>query len=274
MVKLSAFADEISEDLGEELDALEANGIRALELRSLEKLNVLALSDEKLRRIREEITTRGFVVSSIGSPIGKVALDAPWEEHLAKFRRAIEAAKFLGAPYIRIFSYYPSGETFRDADAAEVIRRMREKTKLAAEAGVVLLHENEKRIYGETGRRCAEILAAVGHKNLRLAFDFANFVEAGEDTLSCWKELAPHVEYFHIKDYDASAEKTVPAGEGDGKVREILGEALANGFKGYLCLEPHLSQAEQFGGFTGPDRFRTAVSVLRRILSELGAKVE
>ena len=220
----------------------------------------------------EEMTRRGFKVSSIGSPIGKVRLDEAYEEHLEAFRRAVQVAKKFGAPFIRLFSYYPAGARFVEGDREEVIRRLRGQAEIADENHVTLLHENESGIYGETGQRCADLMEAVGHPHFKAAFDFANFVHAGEDTLACWRLLKRHAAYFHIKDYDGEKKEVVPAGQGDGKIREILSDALASGYEGFLCFEPHLSVVGQFGGFTGPDRFGRAVGALKGILDQLGAE--
>ncbi len=46
---------------------------------------------------------------SVASPIGKVAIDRPWGEHLERFKIAVDTAEFFGAPFIRVFSYYPAG---------------------------------------------------------------------------------------------------------------------------------------------------------------------
>ncbi|MBV8383288.1 MAG: hypothetical protein JOZ63_11820, partial [Planctomycetaceae bacterium] len=45
MIRISAFADEVSRDPREQLDVLEANGIRHIELRSIHGINVLDLGD-------------------------------------------------------------------------------------------------------------------------------------------------------------------------------------------------------------------------------------
>ena len=62
--------------------------------------------------------------------------------------------------------------------------------------------------------------------------------------------------------------KVVPAGEGDGHIAEILKDAYASGYRGFLSFEPHLSVAGQYSGFTGPDLFGVAVDALRKLASE------
>jgi hypothetical protein len=40
----------------------------------------------------------------------------------------------------------------------------------------VLLHENEKEIYGDIPARCPDVVESIGSDQLRLAWDPANFV--------------------------------------------------------------------------------------------------
>ncbi len=199
MFVLSAFGDEVSPDLTEQMDVLEAEGVKFIEVRNVWGKNVLDLTDGEVEKVKTEMAARGFGVSAIGSPIGKYPVGDPFEPHLTRFRRAVWVAKELDASGIRLFSYYAKG-----VDPAgvreEVMKRMRAKVEIAEAEGVTLLHENEKGIYGETGGRCRDLFVTVESKRLRMTFDPANFVQAGEDALTCWEELKDHVVYFHIKD--------------------------------------------------------------------------
>jgi 3-dehydroshikimate dehydratase len=109
MLHLSAFADEISPHLDQQIEVCKETGITHFELRSVEKVNVLDLDDQTLKEIRTKLRDNGMGVISIGSPIGKVAIDRPWPEHFDRFKKAVDIAEVLGAPLIRVFSYYPAG---------------------------------------------------------------------------------------------------------------------------------------------------------------------
>lgn len=107
--------------------------------------------------------------------------------------------------------------------------------------GVVLIHENEKGIYGDGKERCRVILDALGSDHFKAVFDFANFVQCGEDPVECWKLLHDQVVYIHIKDAVASDKENVLCGTGEGKIKEILERAVREeGYEGFLTLEPHL----------------------------------
>lgn len=266
MIRLSAFADEISADPVEQVDCLDANGIRFIEFRSIHGTNVLDLSAEQHEAFRALIASRGIGLSAIGSPIGKIPIEDPFDPHIERFRVAMELAEFYGTPRIRIFSFYiPTGDDpARHRD--EVMRRLSILTEMARVRGLLLVLENEKGIYGDTAERVADVLRTVGSEALVHAFDPANYVEVGQDVMSGWELLRPWVRHFHVKDYLASAGRNVPAGEGDGRIPELLRDAVANGFDGFAVLEPHLIVAEKSYGFTGPARFADAANALKGVL--------
>ena len=63
-----------------------------------------------------------------------------------------------------------------------MISKIKQFAEIAGKYNVILLHENEKDIYGDISRRCHEILKAVDSPYFKAIFDFANFVQCGEDT--------------------------------------------------------------------------------------------
>ena len=189
MIRISAFADEISPDPVEQVDVLARHGIRHIEFRSIHGTNVLDLADAQHHAFRALLRDRDFELSAIGSPIGKIKANEPFEPHLERFERALDLAEFYACPRIRIFSYYiPEGDDpaiHRD----EVLRRMAEKARIAADRGVTLFLENEKGIYGDTAARVSEILESVNSPALAHAFDPANYLEVGQSIDEAWALL-------------------------------------------------------------------------------------
>src|SRR5947209_8063701 len=161
MFTLSAFADEISPDPQEQIDVLRSCDVRHIELRSILKTNVLDLTDLQVRELKALLDQHGFRLSAIGSPIGKIKINEPFEPHLKRFRRALELCQVFETPNIRVFSYYlPEGSSW-DEWRRDVLERMGEKVKLAAKAGVRLVHENEHAIYGDEPERVKDLMATV-----------------------------------------------------------------------------------------------------------------
>lgn len=275
MLKLSAFADEISPDLNEQIRVCRECGVRLIELRSVNGINVLDLDGELRNSIKSRLRDSGMAVACIGSPIGKVPITEPWEKHFDRFRIAVELAEFFGARMIRLFSYYPADsqdDIHRHRD--EVLRRMAAKLDYLGDRDIVLLHENESRIYGERLAECVDLMRSIDSPRFRCAFDFANFIVAGDRPSDNWAALKPFVEHFHIKDARFADRAIVPAGDGDGQIGSILSDAYRGVYRGLLSLEPHLSAAGQFSGFSGPQLFRKAVDALRRVCESAGVPLE
>ena len=265
-IKISAFADEISPDLDEQIRVCKQLGVTHIELRAAAGKNVMDFDAALRKAVREKLLAGGMGVISIGSPIGKVKLNEPWPAHFDRFKTAVELAEYFNAPLIRLFSYYPAkGKEFSPADRDEVLRRLKEQAEFVKDHPVTLVHENEKGIFGERGPACLDILKSVNSPKLRAAFDFANFVQAGDDNLKNWELLKPYVVHFHIKDCKRDTKKVVPAGQGDGHLQPILEDAFKSGYRGFFSLEPHLKVAGHSSGETGADLFKVATEALREV---------
>ncbi len=269
-VILSGFADEISPDPAEQLATLAAEGISHLELRGAWSVNVADFTAEQVASFRSAVERAGVRVSAIGSPVGKIPVGAPLPPELDRMRRVADVAGELGTALVRVFSFYiPAGEP-AERYRQQVIDRMGALTRIAEDRGLVLAHENEKEIYGDTPDRCADLITAVGSPALRATFDPANFVQCGVRPFSdAYALLRPLLVYLQVKDALAATGEVVPAGQGDGQLRETLAALRDSGFAGYMSLEPHLAQAGRFGGFSGPDQFRRAAQALKSLLNEL-----
>ncbi|NOZ64837.1 MAG: sugar phosphate isomerase/epimerase [Caldiserica bacterium] len=269
---LSGFGDEISDDLNEQLEVMASEGIKYLELRGVWGKNVIQLTDEEAKKVKHILMEHNFKISAIGSPIGKINITDDFTEHLRSFKRALELARIFETHYIRIFSYYiPEGEKpekYRD----EVMKRMEKKTQWAEREDIILVHENERGIYGDIPERCRDIFATIDSPYLRANFDPANFVfEDVKPYQDAFPLLEEFTSYVHIKDARHTQDKVVcvPAGEGESEVKEVLKALRDNGYHGFLSLEPHLAEAGQYKGFSGPDKFRKATRALKKILDEL-----
>jgi sugar phosphate isomerase/epimerase len=269
-VVLSGFADEISADPAEQLATLAAESINHLELRSSWSVNVADFTAGQVGTFRNALDRAGVRVSAIGSPIGKIPLEAPLGPELDRLRRVADIADELGTTIVRVFSFFvPPGEP-PGRHRQQVIDRMAALSGIAADRGLTLAHENEKEIYGDTAERCHDLITSVGSPALRATFDAANFVQCGVRPFSqAYHLLRPYLVYLQVKDARAATGEVVPAGQGDGEVRETLAALRDSGFSGFVSLEPHLAQAGRFGGFSGPENFTRASRALKSLLNEL-----
>jgi len=274
MYRISAFADEIGPDPVQQLDVLEQCAVKHLELRSILGTNVLALTDLQTQELKSLLDRRGVTLSAIGSPVGKVPIDGDFDEHLAKFDRAVHLAQLFGTPNIRVFSYYPPGDgpTWDGVEEkwhAEVFSRLRRQAEIAEKAGVRLIHENEHRIYGDSPDRVARIFREVPSPALRGVYDAANYVYGGYCPWEGWQKTKGVTVHFHIKDWKGGQKAHgCMAGEGDGRWPDVIADA--KDYDGFATMEPHLLGGGPTGGQTGPELFPKAVEAFRKILRGAG----
>lgn len=239
--KISGFADEIDATVDTQFMVLNKLDIQYFEVRGVDGKNISELSEEEVLKLKEKMDRNGIKVSSIGSPIGKVKLEAPFEEHFTLYKKVVAIAKTLGTKYIRMFSFYhDGGDVWTEEERTEVLARLRKMIDYAREQNVILLHENEKDIYGDTADRCADLMKELYCENFKAVFDPANFVQCKQDTKYAYEILKDYIEYMHIKDARYVDNKVVPAGMGDGNVPYVLKALFETGYDGYLSLEPHL----------------------------------
>ena len=152
---------------------------------------------------------------------------------------------------------------------------------LAEEAGIQLVHENEKEIYGDVTERCIDLLDHFGDR-MGFAFDPANFIQCGVNPPEAYEKLHDRITYMHIKDAIMADGAVVAAGHGDGHLAELLGKLNAEREGDViLTVEPHLTVFAGLGDLQGealthhesyPDSrtaFHAACSALKDILAKL-----
>ena len=235
---LSAFADEAGSSLDEQIAALKRNEIDFIEPRNINGKPILTLSDKELADVKAALDKNGIKVNSLGSPIGKYPITEPFDKHLVDFKRAIEICKALGTDKMRMFSFFTKQnelEKYRD----EVISRLNVMSAIAEENGIMLCHENESEIYGQNPKEMLDIMTNV--KGLYGIFDPANYRMNNCDVIEGINATLVNLAYLHIKDAIYESQIIVPAGDGEGKIAEVLDIVnKATDQIIYLTLEPHL----------------------------------
>ncbi len=282
---LSAFADEASPKLTEQIAALKKARFTGIELRNVNGKSVKDLTLEEAREVRAELDAAGIKVTSMGSPFGKIGINDDFDKHMQEFEHALDLCHILGTDSMRMFSFFMP----KDEDPAkyreEVIRRLDIMLEAAEREGVKLCHENEKGIYGDIGDRCLDLMDALGDR-MGLVFDPANFIQCGQVPAELFPKLEGYLTYMHIKDAIMETGAVVPSGCGEGSVPEII-EALAkkNGDI-VLSVEPHLTvfagldklqDEELTHKFSYPDSFAAftaATDAIKDILTNIGYREE
>ncbi len=273
---VSCFADEIDVSVDKQIALLQELGIGWIEFRSGDGKGVADYTEKEAEMLMSRLSANGIRISAVGSPIGKIDITQDFEPHFETYRHIVELAGILDTSFIRMFSFFmPEGEEpdkFRD----EVMRRMDLMVEYAAGRNVVLLHENEKGIYGDSADRCLDLMKLFYGDHFRCTFDFANFVQCGQDTMEAYEMLRPYISYIHVKDAMRESGDVVPAGTGDGNVAEILNRLDEEGYAGFLSLEPHLAdfaglkslekEVKERGRTDGEEAFCTAYRALEKLL--------
>ena len=206
---------------------------------------VLALAVRKLE-------SASLLVHCFGSTIMNWArtLDDPFELTLAEVARTVPRMLRLETKYVRIMSFKPGDRDYRIP--REVFRRVREVTNRFLDAGLQPLHENCMNYGGMSWQHALELLDQC--PGLKWLFDTANPIAnpdrtkpkpwPKQDSWEFWEHVRDHVAHIHVKDAVwNSARKDADycwAGDGHGRVLEILRDAAARGYDGGLSIEPHM----------------------------------
>lgn len=249
--QLSAFTDEAGATADEQIAAaLEAN-LHLVDLRSIDGFNITQLPVEQAREIKAKLDAAGLKVGMFGSPIGKIDLADDFEIDRAKLRHLGELAPIFGCHDVRIFSYFNEHKQPHEAWKNETLRRLTELRDEAVQLGLVLFHENESDIFGQASSDVLILAQELRDPSgpFRFIFDFDNFNNAGENVWESWVLLRDHTDAIHLK--DSRDGQHMPAGEGAGFIPEILADAAARGWDGFLSVEPHLSHSAAVAA-TGP----------------------
>jgi len=283
---LSAFTDEAGVSVAEQIAACKRASLKHLDLRGIEGHSIIDLPEDTARDIKAKLDAADISVHMFGSPIGKLDIsddfdiDAKRLDHLAVMRDV------FGCNLVRIFSYYNKQEKPSDVWQTESLNRLKRLRDQAGKLGLVLFHENERHIFGD---RCSEVEVIASELRdatvFKLIFDFDNYNQSGDDVWENWLRLKDKTDAFHLKDSDGDNQH-VPVGKGQGKVREILADAVAGGWDGPLSLEPHLQHSKavmatgvsgsgnsSYADMTPADAFHSAADSAIQLMDELNVRL-
>src|SRR5438270_106968 len=188
-IPIAAITDEFSPTLSEAIPVMKEIGMTAAELRVVNGKNIMDLSDDELKRAKEDLDRAGLPVISIASPLLKCilpnspALDSRFEHDIFASKHTYEdqerlanhafyLAKFFGAKIIRVFSYWRTIEPAACTDA--IVQDLKKLALAAKNEGLVIGLENEHACNVGTASEAKAILEALDVPNLKLVWDPAN----------------------------------------------------------------------------------------------------
>jgi sugar phosphate isomerase/epimerase len=190
----------------------------------------------------------------------------------------VDIADKLQTSNIRIFSFYPGAYVSEESFFDQVISRLSKMVEYVQGSDIILMHENEKGIFGHNAENCALLARTMHSKNFRLAYDPGNFVW-GEHICNnmdvCWSKMKSWVDHIHIKDWKMNHYDTgcLP-GSGDAQIPELIEKLVETKYKGFVTMEPHMDEGGQFGGHTSMDHYRQAITSFRRLAIQKGLNLK
>ncbi len=256
--RLAAITDEFSPDIETAARAMREAGLEGAELRMLFGKNVVDLTDAELDRALAIVRAERLEVISIASPLLKCVLPgAPevderfqkdmfaaslgFDDQPRVARRTFEIARRCGAKVIRVFSYW---RTVRPQEIRERIATA--LNDLAAEAaphGVTIALENEHACNIATGTEVAQALGPSSHPNLKVVWDPANALVAGEEPFPAGYGKIPRglIAHVHAKDCRIvnGAPQWLELGEGVVDWKGQFAALARDGYNGWVSLETH-----------------------------------
>lgn len=270
-IMISGFSDEIDSDFEQQLKTVTRLGMNHISLRSAYDKNISAYTTDEVKdTLLPLLECYEVKVSSIGSPIGKLDIrdDDGYLKQKEQLENLCKIAVQLQCRYIRIFSFFIPQRKDPEDYFSEVLRKLKGFVEIAEKHQRILIHENEKDIYGDIAMRCDKLAREINHPCFKLIFDFANFVQCDENTIECWNQLKEYVVYIHVKDALYNNRENVICGTGDGNIPELLRQILREGYQGFLTLEPHLVFFDQLSELEN----RNAAEVIKTNKAKDGAE--
>lgn len=258
-LRIASITDEFSpSNFKAALEAMQGVGMTGAELRVIWNKNIMDLTDDELDRARDLCTKYSMSVISIASPLLKCVLpDAPavdprfqQDTFNAKhtiadqprlLERAVKIAEKMDAKIIRVFSYWRSIEPDKCFDA--VVKAVSAMADQVKSQGLIIGLENEHACNIATATESARALAAIPNQNVKLVWDPANCLCAGEDPFPFGYRLLPkdRIEHVHAKDCHMEGHKPIwgPLGTRSIDWKGQIAALMADGYKGWLSLETH-----------------------------------
>ena len=224
-MKISGFIDEIDIGFEKEVEVIKKLGMKYIELRSVNGTNISDLSIEKVNDIKKYLKNKNIKISCIASPIGKINIDEidfenKFEEHLKKFKHTLNIAQILEVKYVRVFSFFLK-KSEKEKYQSLILEKIKKLKEEVSDLEIILLHENEKGIYGDDIESSLKLIEEICSEKFRLIFDPANFIQVGISPLKAYEKLKKFVEYVHLKDANFSSQENVLIGTGDGEILEL-----------------------------------------------------
>ncbi len=261
---LTGFADEAGADLATQIEATKRLNWRWIETRNIGEKSLATLTEAEFAEVEAQLAASGIGFNCYGSRIANWQRAPRSEEDFLASKKelldAIPRMRKLGIKLVRGMSFKLTGDEKFDSPELEkiIFRKVGELVKICADAGIVYGHENCMNYGGQSPVHTLRLIENINSPNFRLIFDTGNPVftywRLGaepyqlQDAWEFYKQVREFICYVHIKDGvgaigpDGKVSQVFTfAGEGNGRVREIVSDLKKSGYDGGFSIEPHMA---------------------------------
>lgn len=253
---LSGFADEAGADLATQIKAHRELGYSHIELRTVDKVQFCSVGDAEFEEIWSKMQEAGLGISCYGSAIANWSrpVKGDLQVDIDDLKRVGPRMRKTGTGFIRVMSW-KQDDASEDEWKTGAVSRMKTLAKIAEGEGITLVHENCDGWGGLSPENTLTLLEEVDSPALKLVYDTGNPVFHGQDAWKFYDAVKEHVVYVHIKDGREVDGKKVAcyAGEGLGRVEDVVTDLLKSGYDGGFSIEPHIAGAIHEGKVAGEE---------------------
>ncbi len=275
VTRVSAITDEIATSSQGAVEFVKQYGLRYVELRSVPgvRKEYVYLPGEELRAESRILRENGLEVSFLNSSLMKVMIpgveparwardaeetrerrrradEARFERRMEDLKKAIQAARILGADKLRVFTGW------RGPDPAAALPRaagiLNEMSEVAAKEKITLLVENEGACNVATCAELAALMKLVPSKWVGINWDPYNGVAHKEPPFPDGYRLLPKKRIGNVQ----IKGRSILDGPQKLDWRAIMDALIKDGYKGRFGLETH----------TGDNRIQASHDSMREIL--------
>ena len=278
MLYFTGFADEVSGDIDVQIKATQELDWNFIEARNIEGENLTDISDKKFEEVYRKLTESGVNISCFGSKVanwGKSPYkEEDYEQSIEELKRAIPRMKKLGTKMIRGMSFFiPKNEHPNNPELEKsIIKKLKVLVNMCEQEDIIYLHENCMNYFSQSYEHMERLIKSMDSPYFKVVFDTGNPVFTDnrigdppykkQNTWEVYQILKHKIHYIHIKDgifikdtenYFPEVDYTFP-GEGNGQVKKVLKDLIANGYKGGISIEPHMGQVYHTESYNNKDK--------------------
>lgn len=260
MKRISIINDEISDDVREVVKFLKKHKGKYVELRTINKKNILDFPLEELKKYANYLKENNIRVSCIASPILKwypsnvevvrydnLKVDSFYFSgtNNESYSKSFEVANIFDAPYIRIFSFLK----YRNFRLEHLDSEIKTLINLAKNHDKILLIENEPSCNLNTIKGLYSLIKRYNVPNLKILLDVGNLYKDGNRLKDNeLLKIKDSIRYVHIKDYSFTGNRYTILGDGDINYKKHISfiNTITTNLLLFYSLETHVSKDNKY----------------------------